>query len=452
MIPDLFPDAKRPRLDAGPSLRQTAAPPVDDALAKLRQAAQSAIDSVTMSMLGGSASTGSTPAAPTAPSPMRPLGSAPTVNPSMSTPKLPATGTPVAATVFSGGTSMGMPAMPTTTVPSVPTVPTTPVPPVPRSASLGAVPATNGCAGPAGPGAMGMIGQPGAPSPLVPPGVLAELAQRPKAQPAPQMAPPLGTVTAQVQAMAAGKLSAIEAMAGIEAPHFVPVPEIPKLPMTPQVDAFGATCAGAMPPQPPAEGGDNQTAAHMYMLAQLAEESAQTAASAAACLHGAESDTNQVAALAEAAQQAAARATWAATSLATCFPEPLPGQPQEDEWTRSVRQVTAQASEAAEQAAISCRIQANDMVSKAATSSKSKVPCKWFLLGQCRKTVCEFSHDIQDLQPRPLHKKRAEECVYFQKGQCTRGTACPFAHGPEELAEITRIVSDLKGEKRFLRR
>lgn len=32
--------------------------------------------------------------------------------------------------------------------------------------------------------------------------------------------------------------------------------------------------------------------------------SAQTAASAAACLHGAESDTNQVAALAEAAQQA----------------------------------------------------------------------------------------------------------------------------------------------------
>jgi len=37
----------------GPSLRQTAAPPVDDALAKLRQAAQSAIDSVTMSMLGG---------------------------------------------------------------------------------------------------------------------------------------------------------------------------------------------------------------------------------------------------------------------------------------------------------------------------------------------------------------------------------------------------------------
>ena len=43
---------------------------------------------------------------------------------------------------------------------------------------------------------------PGA-SPLVPPGVLAELAQRPKAPqmaPTPQVAPPLKTVTAQVQA------------------------------------------------------------------------------------------------------------------------------------------------------------------------------------------------------------------------------------------------------------
>lgn len=41
----------------GPPLRHAAAfPPVDDALAKLRQAAQSAIDSVTMSMLGGSRS------------------------------------------------------------------------------------------------------------------------------------------------------------------------------------------------------------------------------------------------------------------------------------------------------------------------------------------------------------------------------------------------------------
>jgi len=170
-------------------------------------------------------------------------------------------------------------------------------------------------------------------------------------------------------------------------------------------------------------------------------------------LNGAESDPSQVAAIAEAAQQAAARASWASSALATCFPEPFPGQPPEDDWTTSLRTVTFQASEAAEQAAINCRLQATDLVNKmSGQSAKSKVPCKWFLLGQCRKTICEFSHDIQDLQPRPLHKKRAEQCHYFQKGQCTRGTACPFAHGPEELAEITRIVSDLKTEKRFIRR
>lgn len=281
----------------------------------------------------------------------------------------------------------------------------------------------------------------------MPPGVLAELqASRPQmptamaSQPTPvipQQSQP--GMEAQIQAMAAGKLSAIEAMAGIEPPAQSVAPEIPKLP---KLDTLGAAA--------PAEG-DNQAVAQLYMLAQLAEESAQTAASAAACLNGSE-DPNQVAALAEASQQAAARATWAATSIASCFPEPLPGQPPEDEWTRSVRQVAAQASEAAEQVAANCQVQATDLVAKLAASSKSRVPCKWFLLGQCRKTVCEFSHDIQDLQPRPLHKKRAEECVYFQKGQCTRGTACPFAHGPEELAEITRIVSDLKTEKRFIRR
>ncbi|CAE8656147.1 unnamed protein product, partial [Polarella glacialis] len=123
-----------------------------------------------------------------------------------------------------------------------------------------------------------------------------------------------------------------------------------------------------------------------------------------------------------------------------------------DEWTASLRSITAQAAEAAEQASMNCRLQAADIMNKLNGLRSSKVPCKWFLLGQCRKSICEFSHDIQDLQPRPLHKKRAEECHYFQKGQCTRGTACPFAHGSDELAEITRIVSDLKTEKRLFQR
>lgn len=300
-----------------------------------------------------------------------------------------------------------------------------------------------------GPSNLGLLG----PAASVPPGVLAELrssAPKVQAAPPPSMRSDHWEMQTRIQAMTAGKLSAIEAVAGLEAP--VQAGSVPQGSRLPQLDSF-STSGGAMPSQPPpADGTENQTAAQMYMLAQLAEESAQTAASAAACLPGAESDPNQVAALADAAQQAAARATWAANSLASCFPPPMPGQPLEDEWTASVRSVTVQSAEAAEQAALSCRMQANDLVARLQSLAKSKVPCKWFLLGQCRKTVCEFSHDIQDLQPRPLHKKRAEECLYFKKGQCTRGTACPFAHGPEELAEITRIVSDLKTEKRFVRR
>ncbi|CAE8594374.1 unnamed protein product, partial [Polarella glacialis] len=111
--------------------------------------------------------------------------------------------------------------------------------------------------------------------------------------------------------------------------------------------------------QPPPESA-GQSAAQMYMLAQLAEESAQTAAGAAACIVGAESDLSQVAALAAAAEQAAQRATWAAATLTSCFP--VTGQ--EDEWTASLRSITAQAAEAAEQASMNCRLQAADIMNK----------------------------------------------------------------------------------------
>lgn len=207
---------------------------------------------------------------------------------------------------------------------------------------------------------------------------------------------------------------------------------------------------------PPAEGEGGQLAAQMYMLAQLAEESAQTANSAAACVLSPESDPAQVTTLAQAAQQAAQRATWAATTLISCFPAPLgPPANEQEEWMISLRQITQQAAEAAEAAAATCGLQVAELANKLGGllgDKKSKVPCKWFLLGQCKKAICEFSHNIDDLQPRPLHKKRAEQCHYFQKGQCTRGTACPFAHGADELAEISRIVTDLKTEKRMFPR
>eukprot|EP00931_Biecheleriopsis_adriatica_P077501 TRINITY_DN51051_c0_g1_i1.p1 TRINITY_DN51051_c0_g1~~TRINITY_DN51051_c0_g1_i1.p1 ORF type:complete len:362 (+),score=80.61 TRINITY_DN51051_c0_g1_i1:59-1087(+) len=207
------------------------------------------------------------------------------------------------------------------------------------------------------------------------------------------------------------------------------------------------------PPQlaPPGESqAGNASATQMYTLASVAEEASVAAASAAACIVGAESDPGHLAALADAANQAAKRATWAADALATSFPV-TPGV-QEDEWTRSVRTITQQAANAAEQAAASCRQRATEIVTRIAAleKGKSKVPCKWFIQGQCRKgaAACEFSHDAQDLQPRPLHMKRAVECVHFAHGRCGRGPACPFAHGAEELAQINRVVADLKMDKR----
>mmetsp|Transcript_6762 Transcript_6762/g.21015 ORF Transcript_6762/g.21015 Transcript_6762/m.21015 type:complete len:503 (+) Transcript_6762:97-1605(+) len=201
------------------------------------------------------------------------------------------------------------------------------------------------------------------------------------------------------------------------------------------------------------EGQHQQVATQMYLLAQLAEECAQMAASAAACCATSESDPAQATSLTQAAQQAAQRANWAATTLAST--SPAEGG-QVDEWTASLQQIAKQAAEAADHAARNCRLQASDITSRVPVSTvdkKSKVPCKWFLTGQCRRgSTCEFSHDLVDLQPRPLHKKRAEECIYFQQGRCTRGTACPFAHGADELAEVSRIVSDLKTERRLFSR
>ncbi|CAE8733627.1 unnamed protein product [Polarella glacialis] len=106
--------------------------------------------------------------------------------------------------------------------------------------------------------------------------------------------------------------------------------------------------------QPPPESA-GQSAAQMYMLAQLAEESAQTAAGAAACIVGAESDLSQVAALAAAAEQAVRkdmaamgvqRAMDVLRDVAIQRCSQSSHQPSQDEWTASLRSITAQAAEA----------------------------------------------------------------------------------------------------------
>jgi len=198
---------------------------------------------------------------------------------------------------------------------------------------------------------------------------------------------------------------------------------------------------------------DGQT---VYALARLAEESAQMASSAAAFCAGATAesvDMAQLKALVEAAQAAAQRASWAASAIMAYDKADI-----DNSQTVTIQQIAKQAADAASQAAASCMVHASVIEEQLpqpakADSSRSKVPCKFFPEGRCwRGPACPFSHDPLDNKPRPLMLKREEECTFFAQGKCTRGAACPFAHGAQELAEISRYVSDLKMEKRQLSR
>eukprot|EP00747_Dinoflagellata_sp_TGD_P206427 gnl/TRDRNA2_/TRDRNA2_80136_c1_seq1.p2 gnl/TRDRNA2_/TRDRNA2_80136_c1~~gnl/TRDRNA2_/TRDRNA2_80136_c1_seq1.p2 ORF type:complete len:212 (+),score=42.02 gnl/TRDRNA2_/TRDRNA2_80136_c1_seq1:84-638(+) len=169
------------------------------------------------------------------------------------------------------------------------------------------------------------------------------------------------------------------------------------------------------------------------------------------CVSTGSDDPAQTTALAQAAQQAVQRANWAINTMNQLITPDLP-----KEWVANLKKIAQQAVEAAEHAAQDCHLQVAAIPAQPPTEQeiKKRVPCKWYLmLGQCRRGAdCEFSHEMQKLEPRPLSKKRAEECSYFKKGQCTRGAACPFAHGAEELAEITKFVSNLKLERRVFSR
>lgn len=183
----------------------------------------------------------------------------------------------------------------------------------------------------------------------------------------------------------------------------------------------------------------------LYMLAQLAEESAQMASSAVAfCASPAAAENaTQVAAVADVARQAAQRASWASNAAAAWEPSENGAQ---EAWVATMKQICHQSHESAQQASQDCAIYAAKIAGAALAArskqgDKSRVPCKFFFTqGHCTKAdECEFSHDSLDQQARPLALKNERLCSFFKSGQCTRGRACPFAHGTDELAEISRV-------------
>uniref|UniRef100_A0A7S0B452 C3H1-type domain-containing protein n=1 Tax=Pyrodinium bahamense TaxID=73915 RepID=A0A7S0B452_9DINO len=201
----------------------------------------------------------------------------------------------------------------------------------------------------------------------------------------------------------------------------------------------------------------NQAYTQFYALAQLAEESAQMNASAAAFCASPTADPLQIAMVSEAAQQAAQRAAWASSSMGVLEGQQADGMPEgiTVEWLATMKQIARQAADAADQAAQSCKSRAEAVggtnLQAMIGPRKSKVPCKNHLAGHCMKGMgCEFSHDPADLQARPLMLKSMKPCMFFAKGHCMRGPACPFAHGDEERAEIEKYVDQLKKEKKQL--
>jgi len=192
----------------------------------------------------------------------------------------------------------------------------------------------------------------------------------------------------------------------------------------------------------------------LYALAQCAEESAQMNASAAAFCATPLADPLQITAVSEAAQQAAQRAAWAVSTM-NAFKDQVALGPDGGDtgWIFSMMQVAQQASDAADQAAQSCKLHATAVEGQleGIMPRKSKVPCKNVLAGRCLKGLaCEFSHDPADREARPLMLKSLKPCIFFAKGNCTRGPACPFAHGEEERQEIEKIVDSMRKQKRML--
>jgi hypothetical protein len=193
-------------------------------------------------------------------------------------------------------------------------------------------------------------------------------------------------------------------------------------------------------------------------LAQLAEESAQYAASAAAFCSNS-TDVHQVTEVANAAEQAAQRAAWAAKVMSEYEPpEGTLSVEDGDTWVATIKQITQQAHEAASQAVQNCRASARLAIKKQPLDrnerdgdKRSRVPCKFFETGTCLKgEECQLSHDPRDKTPRLLMNKRAEECRFFAQGNCIRGAACTFAHGAEELATIQSIQEEeIERSKKF---
>mmetsp|Transcript_21804 Transcript_21804/g.40114 ORF Transcript_21804/g.40114 Transcript_21804/m.40114 type:complete len:508 (-) Transcript_21804:32-1555(-) len=232
----------------------------------------------------------------------------------------------------------------------------------------------------------------------------------------------------------------------------------------------------------------------LYGLAQVAEESAQIASAVAAfCATTGCTDLTQVTTVCETSVQASKRANWA-SGAADSYEVPSTAYNEDEKeqmeaWVDFVRKTATEAAKVADKAAEECRTYLRQLSASQAAAQEaakataaaaaalgqddpqgggggggggvggprgakddrgSRVPCRYHMAGRCVKgSACDFSHDAQDMQARPVFMKLDRPCAFFDRGQCLRGAACPFAHGQEELEEITKARAERAAEKGF---
>lgn len=178
---------------------------------------------------------------------------------------------------------------------------------------------------------------------------------------------------------------------------------------------------GEMAPEAPApreeqvdmESPAQQAYLSLVALGQIAEESCTFATSAATFVASAGTqDPNETSQMSIAAQQACDRAKSASETL-QAYTRDFRGLREAQDWIHALVMKVQKDAETCEQAAQSCHHLSNAITKNKKTTS-SPVPCRWFLQGKCHKGMnCTFLHDLSVLEPRPLTKKSASLCLFF---------------------------------------
>eukprot|EP00437_Effrenium_voratum_P047047 CAMPEP_0181523888 /NCGR_PEP_ID=MMETSP1110-20121109/68136_1 /TAXON_ID=174948 /ORGANISM="Symbiodinium sp., Strain CCMP421" /LENGTH=245 /DNA_ID=CAMNT_0023654579 /DNA_START=10 /DNA_END=747 /DNA_ORIENTATION=- len=81
-----------------------------------------------------------------------------------------------------------------------------------------------------------------------------------------------------------------------------------------------------------------------------------------------------------------------------------------------------------------CQVPGDDKEEKRLDVHKKTRLCKFFAMGACtRGTACAFAHGLDQLRNQPDFSKTRLCADFVELGSCSEGSKCKFAHGKQEL-------------------